>query len=117
MKSLYGISGWVLFIGLCISFAADCGQHWKIGRLGMPEVLVGPDGTHYPDGAEIDPVALGLHEAGIEQEAEWVICAVFASALLYTAYQVRKLRRATRELERLLQEKEELMRQAGYRKS
>jgi hypothetical protein len=114
MKSL---SGWVLFAVLCICFAADCGQHWKIGRLGMPEVLVGPDGTHYPDGAEIDPVTLGLHEAGIEQEAEWAICAVFASALLYAAYQVRKLRRMRRELDRLLQEKEELMSQAGYRNS
>ena len=117
MRSLTSIGGWVLFAVLCISFAADCGQHWKIGRLGMPEALVGPDGMHYPDGAEIDPVTLGLHEAGIEQEAEWALCAVLASALLYVAYLFRKLRRTTGDLERLLQEKEELMSQSGYRNS
>ena len=117
MRSLADICGWLLFIGLGISFAADCGEHWKIGRLGMPETLVGPDGIHYPDGAEIDPVTLDLHEAGIEQEAEWVMCAVLASVLLYWAYHVRKLRRMTRELDRLLQEKEELLREYSDLKS
>jgi hypothetical protein len=117
MKSLIGISGWLLFIGLCINFAANCKERWRIGPLGMPETMVGPDGLHYLDGAEIDPVTLGLHEVGIEQEAEWALCAVLASVLLYLAYQFRKLRRTTRELDRLLQEKEALLRQSGYRNS
>ena len=66
--SLAGIAGWVLFVGLCINFLMDRGQHWKIGSLGMPEIVVGPDGMHYPDGAVIDPVTLSLHQSGMEQE-------------------------------------------------
>jgi hypothetical protein len=111
--SLAGIAGWVLFVGLCINFLMDRGHHWKIGSLGMPEIVVGPDGMHYPDGAVIDPVTLSLHQSGMEQEVCLALCGVLVLALLYLVYHVRKLRRMKRELGRLLGKKDELLRQSG----
>ena len=101
MKSLIGISGWLLFIGLCINFAANCGARWRMGPLGMPETMVGPDGLHYLDGAAIDPITLALHNSGYDQQVGWTLCAVFVLLLLFLISHVVKLRRVMLEYREL----------------
>jgi hypothetical protein len=101
MQFLASICGWLLFIGLCINFAANCGERWKIGPLGMPETLVGPDGLHYLDGAAIDPITLAVHNSGFEQQAGWTICGVLVLLLLFLASHIVKLRRMMREFHEL----------------
>ena len=98
MKSLIGISGWPIHRALHqfrgIAEALETAGHAR---------SVGRDGLHYLDGAEIDPVTLGLHEAGIEQEAEWAL-AVLASVV--PGLSVPQIARMTRELDDCSKKKE-----------
>jgi hypothetical protein len=99
MKALWGILGWVVFIGLAGNFALQHGSWWEFGKFGMPHTLVAADGVHHPNGEEIDPVTLAMARSGVEEEAMLVgLCgvALLMAYVVWLRYQTARLRDRSR---------------------
>ena len=91
--------GWLLFLGLIGHCVASYGTRWTLGRYGMPTALIAPDGLHYLDGAEIDPINLALIEADCQEEFMLVMLGLLATLLTILFFDLRKLRRLQMSIE------------------
>lgn len=100
------IAGWAFFLAVCGHQAWTYGVEWEFGRYGMPVSLVAPDGLHYQNGRELDPLTRYLINAGLQPECNLVLALLLSAAAAYLVRQVRQTYRMEVELFRLRREHE-----------
>jgi len=97
MKGIVPWCGWLLFAGLGVNFASHYGTQWEFGRHWMPKALLAPDGCHYADGEEIDPVSGAIARSGKEEEGFLAVVILVVGLVSFAAWKMIRRYRKERE--------------------
>lgn len=102
-----GRIGCVVFVAIIVIFISHHGSRWEVGRLGMPEPIIGPDGR-YPDGVVVDPINRAAVASGRYQEVAWSLFLAVVVIFAWMVWEAVQTRRLWREYLDILRRTHEL---------
>src|ERR1700722_13707112 len=93
MDRFYRCAAYAFLVAVPIYALWGHGKRWEFGRYMMPRSLVAPDGFHYQNGQEIDPLTLAAVRADREEESMLALASVVAILLALLAGERRNFQR------------------------